>query len=340
MAGTRPRSKLIDVADRAGVSPATVSRVMNDNPRVDATIRARVVTAARELGYVPNGSARALRSTRTRLVGAIIPTLKHAIYATMVDGLQARLAEHHVSVILNTSEYDIGVEFEQARLLVERGAESIVLVGSAHRPETLKLLEEKRVNCVFTYTVDRLATGATIGFDNAGAGAAAAQFLLDLGHRRLAMIAGLTEGNDRAADRRDGFLRQLAAAGLDAAAVPVVEASYKPADGRMAMRTLLMAPARPTAVFCGSDILAAGALKYCLEAGVRVPEEVSILGFDNLEIAELMTPELSTLEVPALDMGRLAADYILASPKQQPALAHRELPIRLIARRTTGPAPH
>src|SRR4026208_276713 len=127
-------AKLIDVARLAKCSPATVSRGLNGNPTVNKSAGERVLRAARELGYVPNGSARALRSTRTRLVGAIIPTLDHAIYATMVDGLQARLAEKGVSLIINTSTYDIDLEYEQARLLVERGAESVVLVGSLHRP--------------------------------------------------------------------------------------------------------------------------------------------------------------------------------------------------------------
>ena len=129
-------AKLIDVARLANCSPATVSRVLNGNPNVNEVVRDRVVRAARDLGYVPNGSARALRSTRTRLVGAIIPTLDHAIYATMVDGLQARLSEKDVSLIINTSGYDIDLEYEQARLLVERGVESVVLVGSTHRPAT------------------------------------------------------------------------------------------------------------------------------------------------------------------------------------------------------------
>ena len=127
--------KLVDVARAANCSPATVSRVLNGNLAVDQQIRAQVMQATRELGYVPNGSARALRSTKTRLAGAIIPTLDHAIYATMVDSLQARLAEKHVSLIISTSSYDVDLEYEQARLLIERGVESIIVVGIAPSSE-------------------------------------------------------------------------------------------------------------------------------------------------------------------------------------------------------------
>jgi len=337
---TEPGSaKLIDVARLANCSPATVSRVLNGNPTVNEGVRERVVRAASDLGYVPNGSARALRSTRTRLVGAIIPTLDHAIYATMVDGLQARLAEKDVSLIINTSTYDIDLEYEQARLLVERGAESVVLVGWRHRSQTLAMLEQKHIAYVFTYTSNATESGAAVGFDNEKAGSTAARYLLDLGHTRLGMIAGITQDNDRAKGRVDGFLQELKRAGIDVAAVPVAEGAYKIANGRACMRALTQAPSRPTAVFCGSDILAAGAIKYCHEVGISIPRDLSIIGFDNLEIAELTSPELTTLEVPARDMGRLAADYILASPMQRPHLRQRELAIRLVIRGSTGPAP-
>jgi LacI family transcriptional regulator len=329
--------KLVDVARRANCSPATVSRVLNGNPTVNESVRERVVKAARDLGYVPNGSARALRSTRTRLVGAIIPTLDHAIYATMVNGLQARLAEKDVSLIINTSTYDIDLEYEQAKLLVERGVEAIVLVGAQHRPQTLAMLEQRRVPYVFTYTSSATDAGAAVGFDNEKAGMTAARYLLHLGHTRLAMIAGITQDNDRAKGRVEGFLNELGKAGLDLRQVPVLEGAYKVGAGRACMEKLMSARPRPTAVFCGSDILAAGAIKYCHDAEIAIPGDVSIIGFDNLEIAELTTPELTTLEVPSTDMGRLAADFVLASPLQRRHLRQRELAIRLITRNSTGP---
>ena len=330
-------ARLKDVADKAGCSPATVSRVLNDNPFVDGDIRERVLKAATELKYVPNGPARALRSTSTRLVGAIIPTLSHAIYATMIDGLQSRLSENKVSLILNTSLYDIAVEREQVRVLVERGVESIVLVGLRHLPETIEMLERYNIGYVFTYTTSAPPMGAAVGFDNAKAGITAAKFFHDLGHRHCGMIAGLTLDNDRAQGRLDGFRRGLAGYGLDVTGLPVIEAPYKIESGYAAMKTLMENNPTLTAVFCGSDILAAGAAKFCSHSGIKVPDDVSILGFDNLEIVELTTPELSTLEVPALEMGRLAADYILAQPVQRRHIRQRELPVHLIIRGSTGP---
>ncbi|URK89410.1 substrate-binding domain-containing protein (plasmid) [Rhizobium sp. RCAM05350] len=157
--------------------------------------------------------ARALRSTKSRLVGAVIPTLDHAIYATMMNSLQARLAEREVSIIVSTSLYDIDMEYEQVRLLIERGVEAIVLVGTIHRPETISLLEQRNIAYVFTYTSASTEVGAAIGFDNEKAGRMAARYLLDLGHTKLAMIAGITQNNDRAAARRDGFILGTGKAG-------------------------------------------------------------------------------------------------------------------------------
>jgi LacI family transcriptional regulator len=329
---------LKDVAQRARCSPATVSRVLNDNPHVDADIRDRVLKAAVDLSYVPNGPARALRSTTTRLVGAIIPTLSHAIYATMIDGLQSRLSENKVSLIINTSLYDLEVERAQVRVLVERGVESIVLVGSRHLPETIEMLERYNVGYVFTYTTNAPPKGAAVGFDNVRAGATAAKFLFDLGHRHFGMIAGITLDNDRAQGRVDGFRQSLSGLGIAISNLPVIEAAYKIENGYIAMKALLDRTPSITAVFCGSDILAAGATKFCNHSGIRVPGDISVLGFDNLEVVELTTPELSTLEVPALEMGRFAADYILAQPTQRKHIRQRELPIRLVIRESTGPA--
>jgi LacI family transcriptional regulator len=336
---TTDKVTLHDVARQAGCSLATASRVMNDNQTVGGEVRERVMKAAGALGYVPNGSARALRSTQTRLVGAVIPTVDHAIYASMINALQGRLGERRISLILATSMYDPELELVQVRQLLERGVEAVVLVGARHRQATLDLLDQHRVPHVQTYAARATGSGVAVGFDNESAGRAAARFLLELGHRRLAMIAGITQDNDRAKERVTGFLAELAAAGVAADSVPVREAPYSVAAGSAALRDILAAGVRPTAVFCASDLLAAGAIKHCNGAGIDVPGQLSVLGFDNLEIAELTTPELTTFEVPARDMGRLAADYITASPTQRLHMRGNELAIRLAVRGSTGAAP-
>lgn len=328
-------AKLKDVAAAAGVSPATVSRVLNHKSNVAPEIQQTVMQAAERLNYVRNGAASALRSTSSRLAGVVIPTLSHSIYATMTDGLQGRLAERGVSLIIATSLYDLEVEYEQVRLLIERGVESLVVVGSEHKPHTIDLMESHNVPFVCTYTTTTVSRGAAAGFDNVKAAQTAARYLLDLGHRRFGMIAGLTRDNDRARERRDGFLSALHAAGVTDTSV--AESSYDFDGGARAMADIVRQDPYVTAVFCGSDILAGGAIRWCRDNAVVVPDQISVLGFDNLAFADVMTPGLSTLEVPAAAMGRAAAEYILAKPAQRLHIQRSELTVNLILRGSTGP---
>ncbi|MEP7456193.1 LacI family DNA-binding transcriptional regulator [Phyllobacterium sp. SB3] len=330
--------KLKDVALRAGCSIATASRVLNGNPTVGQSEKERVLAAAAQLGYTPNTSARALRSQSTHLVGVIIPTLDHAIYAKMVDALQERLAQSGTSVIINTSGYDLERESKQAKLLVSRGVEAIVLVGSEHNAEMLAYLRRAGVSQLFTYTCDFGDGDAAVGFNNRIAGASAASFLLGLGHRRFGMIAGITRGNDRATQRREGYLDTLAEAGIDRQSVVVIEAPYMIEHGRAAMQSLMQTHPRPSAVFCGSDILAVGGIKYCRSANIGIPDDISVVGFDNLEIAELISPELTTLDVPAREMGEAAAEVLLQLNAKKEVNTVTELRTRLIVRGSTGPA--
>ena len=333
--------KLKDVALRAGCSVATASRVMNGNTTVGVVERERVLAAAAQLGYVPNNSARALRAQTTRLVGVIIPTLDHAIYAKMVDGLQDRLARAGTSVIINTSGYDLERECQQARLLVGRGVEALVLVGAEHDPDLYDHLKRAGIAQIYTYT-NKLGQGnAAVGMDNHASGASVARYLFELGHRRFGMIAGVTRGNDRATMRRDGFLDGLEASGIARNDIIVLEAPYSIELGRAAMQSLMQTHPRPTAVFCGSDILAVGAMKYCQSENIVIPDDVSIVGFDNLEIAQLVSPELTTLDVPARAMGEAAAAVLIEAKAKGkiPSGVVIQLQTRLILRGSTAPAP-
>lgn len=337
-----PRAKVIklkDVALRAGCSLATASRALNNNPTVGQSERDRVLAAAAQLGYVPNNSARTLRSQTKHLVGVIIPTLDHAIYAKMVDGLQDRLAQAGTSVIINTSSYDLDRELNQARLLIARGVESVVLVGSEHDPHTLETLASAGVSQILTYTGNAGPASGAVGFDNYASGASAAKYLLELNHRRFGMIAGLTRHNDRARLRRDGFVETALAAGVSRDDVVVLEAPYSIEAGGASMRSLMETYPRPTAVFCGSDILAVGAVKHCRAVGIEVPGAVSIIGFDNLEIAHVVEPELTTIDVPAREMGQMAAESIIELRQSRQTGLSKKLQTRLLIRQSTGPAP-
>ena len=168
------------------------------------------------------------------------------------------------------------------------------------------------------------------------AGAVAARYLHSLGHKRFGMIAGITNGNDRARERRDGFLNELKALGVTTNSVHTIESPYEVSGAIRATKILLNSNPCPTAIFCGSDIIAAGVIKFCNTKGLQVPYDLSVVGFDNLEIASLVSPQLTTLEVPARQMGTLAAEYTLSDDIQRQFLREQELDVKLVVRESSS----
>ena len=198
----------------AGVSTATVSRVLNEPERVSAKTRSRVEAAVAHFDYTPHFGGRALASNRTNTVGAVIPTMENAIFARGLQALQEALAEDGVTLVVATSNYDPEREAQQIRALLGRGVDGLVLIGEARDPALYETLERRSVPFVLVWSWRRDCPWPCVGFDNRAAARAMAQKVLDLGHRRIAMIAGVTHGNDRAAARVDGVRDALAARGL------------------------------------------------------------------------------------------------------------------------------
>ncbi|MBU9731530.1 LacI family DNA-binding transcriptional regulator [Klebsiella variicola] len=330
------RASLADVARLAGCSPATVSRRLNNPSAVGPDVTRAIDNAIEELGYVRNESARSLRASRSRLVGVIVPSIRHSIYADLLCGLQTVLEKNGFALIHNTSDYNLDEEYKQARTLVERGVEALVLVGLRHRGKLFELLKAHNVTCVITYALQEDFKISSVGFDNRRAAGLAATRLYELGHRRFAMLAGITANNDRAQARVDGFVETLKTLGVSKSDIMIREADYQIKAGQQAMASLLDEDAqRPTALFCGSDVLAIGAMAECRRRDIRVPEDMSIIGFDNLEISAYVYPPLSTLNVPAYEMGEEAAKYICHSEPGRTAPKRIELNVEYVDRGTT-----
>lgn len=331
------RPTLEDVAAAAEVSTATVSRCLSHPEKVRPALRSKVEAVIARLGYTPHGAARALASSRTNTIGAVIPTLSNAIFAAVIQTLQEALAAEGRTLLLAASDYDRKREAQQIGNLVVRGIDGLMLTGEEREPGVYDLLQRRSIRKVCTYVHHPASPHSTIGFDNAAAMVRLVTFLHDLGHRRMAMIAGLSQDNDRATERIEGVRRALAA--RDLAALAVLERRYSVNEGRQALRTLMERAERPTAVLCGNDVLALGVLLEAQHLGIRVPEQLSITGFDDLWLAREIMPGLTTIHAPLHDMGRLAADYLMAPSTPDEAPLHRELPAELVVRGSTGPAP-
>ncbi len=335
---TTSRVRVTDVARLAGCAPATVSRAINNPDKVSSEKRARIETAMRELGYVRNYAARALRSQRSHMIGVLIPTLDYAIYARLVGAANERFSAAGISTLMATFDYDLDAELREARLLLERGAEALVLVGDQHRPELHELLEQFGVPFVNTYVFDPRSDYPTVGFDNALAAAELARHLVHIGHKHIVVLSGITKDNDRTTKRLEGVRAELLNHGIELGDSMVVEQPYSISDGRIGCALLLSRDGpQPTAMICGNDVLAIGALLECAEGGLVVPDDISIVGFDNLEFAMHANPPLTTIEVPAEDMGISAASYLLNRLVGDEVPMHHSVDVQLILRRSTAP---
>ncbi len=304
---------LQDVAAAANVSTATVSRALNNPDAVVHETRERVLDAVARLGYSPNFGARALAARRTNTIGAVIPTMENAIFARGLQSFQETLSQGGCTLLVASSSYRLDLEEEQVRALVARGADGLLLIGKQRRQSVYDFLNGRGIPYVVAWTYQQDTDHTYVGFDNRLAAAAMVNRVIDYGHRRIGMIAGLTTDNDRARDRLCGVRDAVDGFTQEEITLTVVEAAYSYQEGGKAAESLMKAASgqRPTVLVCGNDILAVGAIKQLKKMGLSVPLDVSVTGFDDIEVATIVDPALTTVHVPHRDMGGLAAQTLL-----------------------------
>ena len=297
-----PKVKLRDVARAAGVSVATVSRVINDAPTVTAGTKARINAIIQELGYTPNPLAKALNTGRTRTLGAVISTLDHAIFARFLKALEVTFDQHGYSLVVAATENDRERELRRARAFLEMGVEGLILSGADHGPELRQLVDRFDVPVVLTSIYDPGADYPTIGYSNTELAALVMQHLVDTGHTRIAVVHGPSAGNDRTRAR-------VAAARSFAGRCDVraIEVDLSEEGGLEAVVRSARSDTMPDAFFCLSDVLALGALFELSRRGISVPGAVSVVGFDDQPWTGHTNPALTTVRVPVAEMGEAAA---------------------------------
>jgi len=309
----RRAARAVDVAVAAGVSTATVSRTFNAPDKVAPAVRDRVLAAAASLGWMPHAAGRALASNRTYIAGAVIPTLDDEIFAAQVGAMQATFAQEGITLFLGSSNYDQTQALAHVQAMLARGVEALSVVGEAHRPELFEAIAARRVPYVVTYSYRPDSPHPCIGFDNRKAFHRITRHLFELGHRIFGLIIQPVAGNDRVAARLAGVQQALAEEGLGLRPQHVREGPWSIAFGRESLRAIASAPhPRPTAVICGNDYLAIGAVIEARALGFDVPSGLSITGFDDVAMAAHIDPPLTTMRVPNAEIGRLAASFLLA----------------------------
>jgi LacI family transcriptional regulator len=336
MSHQKEKTGIREIARLAGVSTATVSRALNNPQSVSEELRQRIRSVVDQAGYVPHGMARALSSNRTRTIGAIIPTIDNAMFARGIEALQKYLSSRGYMLILATNGYDVDVELEQARNLVSRGVDGLILRGDCHHPALRDLLVSRDIPSINVGVYHPNGDSASIGVDNEAAAHRAMMHLISLGHKKIGVVSALQRNNDRASARIRGFRRALTENGLDLPISWHIEVRYTLDDAREAARQLLSEDNSPTAIACGNDVLAYGVMLEAERRGLQVPRDLSVVGFDDLDWSRHLRPALTTLHVPTDITWKGAGEYLLARLDGHKVPNHYEIDYSLIVRESTG----
>lgn len=345
---TRSRSRkgapgILDVALRAGVSGATVSRYFNAPDVVKPGTRTRIEQAARELGYIRDRVAGALHGKMSGTVGLIVPTIDNAIFSELIEAFSAQLHAHDRTMLIASHNYDLEREVGIVRSLLERRIDAIALVGRDHPIAATEMIKLRGIPVVSLWNAVGASGIPSIGTDNRQGAYDVTQHLIDLNHRRIALLFPDTEHNDRARDRKHGVLQALDAAGIEVPPAWNLPCPYDTADAKSVALQLLQPNnkgKKPTAFVCGNDIIAHGVIHAASRLGIKVPQSVSVVGIGDFKGSSAIEPPLTTVRLPARRIGQLAADTLIN--KINLAAAENPdhiIPTQLIVRESTAIAP-
>ncbi len=331
--------RLKDIARDLGVSVVTVSKVLRGNADIGEETRRRVLKRMKELNYQPNMMARGLASGRTYTVGLVVPDLVHPFFAEFAKALSGVLRPSERALILASSEEDPEIEQGEIRTLLRRGVDVLLIAScQASLRNFYELGDQRTPYLLFDRNFPHLAAHF-VGSDDLEAGEMATRHLLEMGRRRIAHIGG--KNTSPSFDRMRGFRNAMAEARapVPEGYVAVRERVEETGDavGFLAMQDLLRLHPRPDAVFCYNDLTAVGAIEAVLDAGLRVPEDVAVIGCGNFRYAKYLKVPLSSIDQGTADLGRIAGEVALdlsARPDQPPRSVL--LRPRLVARRSTG----
>lgn len=297
---------IYDVAREAGVSMATVSRVVNNNPNVKPQTRKKVFEAIERLGYRPNAVARGLASKKTTTVGVVIPDISNAIFAEVARGIEDIANMYHYNIILCNADKRKEKEIRVINTLLEKQVDGLLFMGGVVTDEHMQAFQTATVPIVLCGTNVEGNTMAAVDIDHQQAAHDAVKLLLDKGHRRIGMISGNLQDPNNGFSRYNGYKNALEEAGLtfDESLVRIGNHRYE--SGIEAMKYFLELPERPTAIFSATDEMAIGAIHAAQDAGLAIPGDISVISVDNSRMASMVRPLLTTVAQPMYDIGAVS----------------------------------
>jgi len=323
------------VAEKARVSPTTVSHVINNTRFVSKDVQRRVRAAMDELGYRPNALARSLRRGETHTLGLVLPDSANPFFAEVGRCIESAAFELGYSVILCNTEGDSAKEHLYLDVLSKKQVDGVIFVATGHQADALRVLLRQMPVVVVDRDLPDVEVDAVLA-DNRRGGYLATQHLVDLGHRRIGCIAGPSNVTP-SAQRVTGYREALFEANLPVDESLILRGDFHPESGWAAARNLLSRPDAPTALFACNDLMAIGVMRAAAETGRRVPADLAIVGFDDIELATYTIPPLTTIGQPKMEMGRAAVKLLVDRICDRARPLHRELlPTQLVVRGSCG----
>ncbi len=316
-----------DIAEVAGVSHTTVSRALHGHPRISADTIERIQQIAAELGYVPNTAARGLKTSQSRVLGVIVRRIVDPFFSEVLQGIEDVLHEAGYSLFLTASHRDPTREKEIMQVMGERRVDGVIVSSTQIQPEQIRQMDRFKVPLVLinNQAIDEPDIHS-VYHDDVDGSQKVAQHLIGLGHTRIAFL-GNERGGKTNAERVDGYRTALQQAGLTFSPdYIVVGPNGQPDGGSTGMQQILNLSPQPTAVVCYNDLMAIGAVQAVQQAGLNVPDDISLTGFDNIELAAYVSPPLTTFHQPKYELGREAALMMLRvlADRNTPALGKVE----------------
>jgi len=311
-----------DVAELAGVHPSTVSRVIHNDPRISSKTKEKVFLIIKKIGYKPNAVARGLKTKRTNTLGILIPDITNPFFAEIARGVEDAASKNGFNVVLCNTDDRLRKERTYLEILREKRVDGLIL-GTAHIKDRsiLELEKEKFPYILISRNTESLDKNCIIIDDIAG-GIMAAEYLIKLGHQRIAHITGPLRTRS-ALDRLKGYQIALAKFGINYQEELLKEGDFRIEGGYRAMKRLLKLKDPPSAIFAANDLLALGAMQVIQKEGYNIPEDFSIIGFNDIALSSFVYPPLTTIRQPMLEMGRLAVKILLKIINNQEEIQRR-----------------
>ena len=317
-----------DVAKRAGVAISTVSRVINNSGYVASETREKVLRAVEEMKFVPSHMARSLVSRETKSLGLIMPDITNPFFPAIARGVEDAAAALGYTVVLCNTDDDLAREEAYVKTLREKFIDGIIFVTVTPGNQEIKDLLDNGMPVVALDRSQEVLTAPAVLVDNVEGGYMATRYLIERGHRLIAHISG-PEYMSTSVDRRTGYQKALKEAGLEVLPALLRRGDFRLEGGYREMKAILESGVRPTALFAANDLMAIGAMRALEESGLRVPDDVSVIGYDDISLASLVKPTLTTIRQPAYQMGqeavRLLVRRILRDEPPTEIILHGEL---------------